>query len=371
MASYKMARLFSQLRLRGAVLRNRIGLSPMCQYCARDGMADDWHLVHYGSMAVGGVGMLIVEATAVAPEGRITPYDLGLWNDEQAAALSRIAGFSARHGCIPAIQLSHAGRKGSRSQNHGLEKQRLLLPGQGGWTVVAPSAIAHDDEYAIPVELTLRDIQQIPEDFASAAGKAIDAGFQAVEIHAGHGYLLHQFMSPLSNLRNDQYGGSFENRVRLACQVIERLRERLPDHVPLLMRFSATDEVVGGWTIDESCRFAALARSLGVDLIDVSTGGITSHDKNPMVAGYLAEFSSRIRNEGAVPTSTVGLITSPEHADKLIRDGHADMILIGREMLRNRCWPADAARKLGESAYCPAQYARASPQEGVNRGGAS
>lgn len=362
-----MAHLFSELRLRGAVLRNRIGLAPMCQYCAQDGMADDWHLVHYGSMAVGGAGMLIVEATAVAPEGRITPYDLGLWNDEQAVALSRIAHFSSQHGCIPAIQLAHAGRKGSRSQNHGLKSQHSLLPGEGGWTVVGPSAVAHDGEHPVPAELTLHDIQQIVEDFSSAASRAIQAGFQAVEIHAGHGYLLHQFMSPLSNLRDDQYGGCFENRVRLSCQVIEGLRKRLPDHVPLLMRLSATDAVEGGWTIDESSRFAARASSLGVDLIDVSAGGMTSHGEIPISAEYIAEFSSRIRSDAAIPTSTVGLITSPEQADQLIRSGQADMVLVGREMLRNRFWPAGAARKLGERAYWPAQYVRAAPHGALIR----
>jgi len=362
-----MSSLFESLKLRDVVLPNRIGMSPMCQYCAEGGMADDWHFVHYGSQSLGGAGLMVVEATAVSPEGRISPYDLGLWDDHQIEPLARIASFANKHGCVPALQLAHAGRKGSKSQNYDVKAQHAIRPGEGGWPVLGPSPIPQDENHETPSELSIEGINRIVNDFASATTRAYDAGFRVIELHGAHGYLLHQFLSPLSNQRTDHYGGDFENRIRFAREVIERVREKWPARLPLLLRISATDWIEGGWTVDEAVRFSAIARDLGVDLIDVSSGGVSPRAQIPVGPGYQTRFSARIREEVGIATATVGLITAAKQADHIVRTGQADMVMLGRELLRNRFWPAQAAAELGLTASWPAQYIRAAPPGSVVR----
>ena len=360
-----MTHLFEPLKLRDVVLSNRIGIPPMCQYSASDGMAADWHFVHYGSRAVGGAALMIVEATAVAPEGRITLGDLGLWEDRQVEPLARIARFSQQQGCVAAIQLGHAGRKASVAL--GWQAQRTLEAGEGGWVAVAPSALSFGDGYAEPRALDATGIRQVVAQFAAAAGRADEAGFRMVEIHAAHGYLLHQFMSPLSNLRTDAYGGSFENRTRLTREVVAAVRARWPERLPLLVRLSATDWVDGGWNAEETIELCRALRESGVDLVDVSTAGLVPTAKIPAGPGFQAEFASRIRREAGIATAAVGLITSPTQADHIIRTGQADMVLLGREILRNPSWPMNAAQALGQAVPWPPQYLRAAPAGSVAR----
>ena len=354
-----MSHLFEPLKLRDIELKNRIGIPPMCQYSATDGVAADWHFVHYGSRAVGGAGLMIVEATGVLPEGRISPGDLGLWNDAQIAPLSRIADFARGQGCVAALQLAHAGRKASVGL--GWQAQRSLTAAEGGWTTVAPSALSFGEGYALPQALDAAGIGRVVEAFAAAARRARAAGFDLVEVHAAHGYLLHQFLSPLSNRREDDYGGSFDNRTRLLRQVVQAVRNEWPQNLPLLVRLSATDWVDGGWTADETVAVCGLLREMGVDLIDVSTAGLVPTARIPVGPGFQTEFAARVRAEAGVPTAAVGLITAPAQADHIVRSGQADLVLLGREVLRDPYWPLHAAAALGQTTAWPAQYLRAAP----------
>lgn len=357
--------LFSPLQLREITFANRIGVSPMCQYSSIDGFATDWHLVHLGARAQGGAGLVMLEASAVTPEGRISSGDLGIWKDEHVPALQRIAHFLHSQGARAGIQLAHAGRKGSMTPPfHG---ERLLTPAEGAWTPVAPSAIAFSDSYAVPQALDQPGIDAVVKAFAEAAQRALQAGFDLVEIHAAHGYLLHEFLSPLSNHRSDQYGGSFENRVRLLLQVVDAVRAVWPQDRPVFVRISATDWTEGGWTIDESVALAKLLKQHGVDLVDVSSGGNVPHAKIPVAPGYQVPFAARIRREAGIATAAVGMITEPEQANNLIADGHADMILMAREFLRDPYWPVHAAQQLNQPASWPQQYLRAAPAHSPER----
>ncbi len=360
-----MAHLFEPLRLRDIVFSNRIGIPPMCQYSAHDGMASDWHFVHYGSRAVGGAALLIIEATAVAPEGRISQGDLGLWEDRQIEPLARIAGFARQQGCVMAIQLAHAGRKASVGL--GWQAQASLSESEGGWRTVAPSALPFGTGYAVPDELDGNGIRQVVSKFVSAARRAREAGFQAVEIHAAHGYLLHQFLSPLSNRRKDAYGGSFDNRTRLVREVVSAVRAEWPERLPLLIRLSATDWIEGGWNADETVELCSVLKGLGVDLVDVSSAGLQPTAQIPAGPGFQTAFAERVRREANLPAAAVGLITSPAQADHIVRSGQADMVLLGREILRNPYWPLGAAQALGHVASWPPQYLRAAPPGSIGR----
>ncbi len=354
-----MSHLFEPLTLRSVTLHNRIGIPPMCQYSAVDGVATDWHFVHYGSRAVGGAALMIFEATAVLAEGRISPGDLGLWHDGQIAALERIARFVSAHGGVPALQLAHAGRKASVGL--GWEAQRTLSVDEGGWPTLAPSPIAFGDGYLTPQELDPAGILRIVEHFAASTRRAAEAGFKTVEIHAAHGYLLHQFLSPLSNRRTDAYGGSFDNRTRLVREVVAAVRAEWPESLPLLIRLSATDWVDGGWSVDETVALCRLLKAMGVDLVDVSSGGLVPTAKIPAGPGFQSGFAARVRAEAGIPTAAVGLITAPAQADHIVRSGQADLVLVGREVLRNPSWPLAAAQALGVTATWPVQYLRAAP----------
>ncbi|MDD5296779.1 MAG: NADH:flavin oxidoreductase/NADH oxidase [Rhodocyclaceae bacterium] len=360
-----MTHLFEPLQLRDVTLANRIGMSPMCQYSAMDGVPQDWHFVHYGSRAAGGVGLMILEATAVVPEGRISPGDLGLWHDGQIEPLARIARFAQDQGCVPAVQLAHAGRKASVGL--GWQVQRSLEGQEGGWATVAPSALPFGEAYVPPHELDEAGIRRVIAHFVGSARRARAAGFQAVEIHSAHGYLLHQFLSPLSNLRTDAWGGSFENRSRLVREVVGAVRAEWPDRLPLLVRLSATDWVEGGWHADETVELCRILKSLGVDLVDVSTAGLMPTARIPVGPGFQTEFAARVRREADIPAASVGLITSPQQADHIIRSGQADMVFLGRELLRNPLWPLAAAQALGQSTPWPRQYLRAGPAGATGR----
>ena len=331
----------------------------MCQYSSQDGFAADWHLVHLGSRAQGGAGLVILEASAVVPEGRISIGDLGIWKDEHVPALKRIASFLHSQGARAGIQLAHAGRKASMAVPFAGE--RLLLPAEGGWQPVAPSALAFSSSYAVPDALDQAGIERVIEAFRQAARRALAAGFDFVEIHAAHGYLLHQFLSPLANRRADAYGGTFENRTRLVLEVVDAVRAEWPAHLPLFVRISATDWAEGGWTIDESVQLCRLLREHGVDLVDVSSGGLVPNAKIPAAPGFQVEFAARIRREAGIPTAAVGLISDPVQANAIVANGEADLVLLGRELLRDPYWPVHAAAVLGEPASWPAQYLRAAP----------
>jgi 2,4-dienoyl-CoA reductase-like NADH-dependent reductase (Old Yellow Enzyme family) len=351
--------LFSPLQLRSVSFPNRIGVAPMCQYSAQDGVATDWHLVHLGSRAQGGTGLVILEAAAVVPEGRISPGDLGLWSDAHIPALERIVQFIHSQGSRAAIQLAHAGRKaGTRVPSAGTGP---LTAAEGAWQPVAPSAVPFAPGYAIPQPLDQAGINAIIDAFAAAARRALKAGFDVVEIHAAHGYLLHQFLSPLANQRTDSYGGSFQNRARLPLQVVDAVRAQWPAHLPIFVRISATDWVPGGWSIDESVHLSQLFREHGVDLVDVSSGGQVPNAQVPATPGYQVEFAARIRREAAIPTAAVGLITDPVQADAIVAQGEADLVLLGRESLRDPYWPLHAAALLAEPCSWPPQYLRAAP----------
>lgn len=352
--------LFTPLALRGVALRNRIGVSPMCQYSCTDGFASDWHLVHLGSRAVGGAALVIVEATGVEARGRISPGDLGLWKDEQMEPLSRIARFIRAQGAIPGIQLAHAGRKASTVIPW--VGNRALTKEEGAWEVVGPSPIAFSPTYPVPRELTKAEIDGIVREFANATRRAHGAGFEVVEVHAAHGYLLHEFLSPLSNRRTDSYGGSFENRIRFVSRVMEAVRGELPSELPVFVRISATDWVDGGWDIEQSVELAGRLGRLGAELIDVSSGGLLPGVKIPVGPGYQTGFAERIRREAGILTAAVGEISSPEQADHIIRTGQADLVLLARGFLRDPYWPLHAARALGHSSPVPNQYQRAFPE---------
>ena len=349
--------LFAPLKIREVTFRNRIAVSPMCEYSSDDGFANDWHLVHLGSRAVGGAALVVAEATAVEARGRITPGDLGIWKDEHIENLARIAAFVKQHGAVPAIQIAHAGRKGScQVPWNGGEP---ILETAGGWRTVAPSPVPFRETDPVPRELAKTDIRSIVGAFAAAARRALAAGFEMVEIHSAHGYLLHEFLSPLSNLRTDEYGGSFENRIRLLLEVAEAVRAVWPERFPLFVRISATDWKEGGWTIDDSVMAAARLRAKGVDLIDCSSGGLALDAKIPAGPAYQVPFAERIRREAGILTGAVGLITEPLQADEIIRIGQADMVLLAREFLRDPYWPLHASRVLGIPIEPPVQYLRA------------
>lgn len=354
-----MTILFDPLTLRGLTLRNRIGVSPMCQYSSNDGFATDWHLVHLGSRAVGGAGLVIAEATAVEPGGRITPNCLGIYKDEHVAQLLRIAAFIREHGAAAGIQLAHAGRKASTRRPW--DGGGSVNPGLGGWQPIGPSALKFADGYAEPMEMSLADIAHVKQSFQAATERADAAGFDLIELHAAHGYLLHSFLSPISNLRNDEYGGSFDNRVRLLVETTRLVRSVWPATKPLLVRLSCTDWVEGGWSIEDSVALAHLLKREGVDLIDCSSGGSSPIQKIPLEPGYQVPFAQAIRTRAGLPTAAVGLVTSPVQADVIVRDGQADVVFLGRELLRDPYWPVHAAKELGHElkSLVPSQYARA------------
>ena len=358
-----MSLLLEPYTLRQLTLPNRIAVSPMCQYSATDGLANDWHLVHLGSRAVGGAGLVITEATAVTEDGRITPEDLGLWKDEQIEGLQRITRFINAQGAVAGIQLAHAGRKAS-TWRPWLGKHGSVPQSEGGWTPVGPSAIAFDPQHTVPLQLSEAQIQDVIQAFVDAARRALLAGFKVVEVHAAHGYLLHQFLSPLSNQRTDQYGGSFENRIRLTLQVTEAIREIWPDELPVLVRVSATDWVEDGWNPDETVELARRLKALGVDLIDVSSGGTAASAEIPVGPGYQTRFAERVRKESGIATGTVGMITEPAQAEHILRTGQADIILLARELLRDPYWALHADDDLGgRKAIWPAQYQRATHRD--------
>ncbi len=352
-----MSKLFEPLTLRSLTVRNRVWLAPMCQYSAVDGVPGDWHLVHLGARATGGFGLILTEAAAVTAEGRISPQDAGIWNDEQAEAWRRIVEFVHSQGASIGTQLAHAGRKAS-TYRPWAEAAGTIPPDEGGWTAVAPSAVAFDG-YAVPDALSTDQIADVVRAFAEAATRAVEVGFDTVELHAAHGYLLHEFLSPLSNQRTDEYGGSFENRVRLSLETVDAVRAAMPDTMPLLVRISGTDWIQGGWDLEQSIRLARLLRDHGVDLVDASSGG-NARASIPVGPGYQVPLSAGIRSAG-VPSGAVGLITEPEQAEKVLANGEADVVLLARAALREPSWPLRAAHELGvpdREAGWPDQYTR-------------
>jgi 2,4-dienoyl-CoA reductase-like NADH-dependent reductase (Old Yellow Enzyme family) len=349
--------LFTPISFRGVELRNRVAVSPMCQYSSEDGFANDWHLVHLGSRAVGRAGLVITEAAAVEPRGRISPNDLGIWKDEHIPALARIARFVADQGSVAGIQIAHAGRKASTARLW--DGGQVVPPDKGGWVPVAPSPVPFNPAEPAPEELSISGIRAIVSEFAAAARRAIAAEFRVVEIHAAHGYLLHEFLSPLSNRRTDEYGGSFENRIRMCCEVAAAVRQVWPERYPVFVRVSATDWAEGGWDVDECVALAVRLKGLGVDLIDCSSGGLVPGAKIPLGPGYQVSFAERIRREAGIATGAVGLITDPAQAEELIAKGKADLVLLARELLRRPYWPMHAARRLGYKLKGPVQYLRA------------
>jgi len=360
-----MTTLFDPLRIRGVTLPNRIVVSPMCEYSSQDGFANDWHLVHLGSRAVGGAGLVFTEATAVTPEGRISPEDLGIWSDAHIEFLERIVRFLASQGTVPSMQLAHAGRKGSTYRPW--SGYGAVSPSDGGWVPLAPSAVAYSEEYAQPQALTKDGIGGVVEAFAAAARRALAAGFQVLEIHAAHGYLLHEFFSPLSNFRDDEYGGSFENRTRIAREVVTALRKLMPDWMPLFIRISATDWKEGGWDVEQAVELARQLAPLGVDLIDCSSAGLVHDQKVVAGPGFQVPFAARIRREAGVKTSAVGLIETKEQVAEILAKGEADLVFMAREFLRDPYWPLRAARELKQPVTWPVQYLRAAPPGTVAR----
>jgi len=353
-----MPGIFDPLEIRGVKFANRVFVSPMCQYSSTNGYANDWHFVHLGTRAVGGAGLVLTEATAVLPEGRISPQDLGIWEDGHIETLSRIVGFIHEQGSIAGTQLAHAGRKASTSRPW--EGHDAVPENEGGWAkVVAPSALKFSDTYPMPQALTTDGIQEVVEGFAASARRACQAGFRVIEIHAAHGYLIHEFLSPLSNQREDDYGGSFENRTRLCREIVVSVRSAWPKELPMFIRISATDWVKGGWNIDESVKLAGELKQMGVDLIDCSSGGNVPHAQIPVGPGYQTAFAERIRREAGIMTGAVGMITDPVQAEHIIQTGQADAVIMAREFLRDPYWPLRAARELDQPIAWPVQYLRA------------
>jgi 2,4-dienoyl-CoA reductase-like NADH-dependent reductase (Old Yellow Enzyme family) len=354
------AHLFQPLAIKSITLRNRIGVSPMCQYSAEDGVATDWHLVHLGSRAAGGAGLVIAEATAVSPEGRITPGDLGIWSDQHVEPIARINRFIRQHGAVAGIQIAHAGRKASAARPW--EGHAHLADDAGGWPTLAPSALPFGGELPkVPRAMTEADIARLQKDFTAAAQRSLAAGCEWLELHAAHGYLAHQFLSPLSNHRTDRYGGSFDNRIRFLLETIRGVRAVWPERLPLTVRISCTDWAPGGWDIEQSVELARRLKSEGVDLIDCSSGGLVPDALVPVGPGYQVPLSERVRREAAIATAAVGMITEPAQADQIVRNGQADVVLVARELLRDPYWPLRAAWTLGHASQCspPVQYARA------------
>jgi 2,4-dienoyl-CoA reductase-like NADH-dependent reductase (Old Yellow Enzyme family) len=357
--------LFDSLQIRDILLRNRIVVSPMCQYSSTDGFASDWHLVHLGSRAVGGASLIFTEACAVSPEGRISPQDLGIWKDDHIAFLSRITRFLLSQGTVPGIQLAHAGRKASTPPPW--HSGGFIPESEGGWKPVAPSAIGFSDTYAQPAALDAAGIQKVIKDFTAAATRASQAGFQVIEIHSAHGYLVHEFLSPLANHRTDSYGGSFENRTRLLLEVVTAVRRVWPICYPLFVRISASDWVPGGWDIEQSVALAELLGPLGVDLIDCSSGGMVPNAQIPVAPGYQVHFADEIRERTGILTGAVGMITNAGQADTILDQSKADIVILAREFLRQPYWPLAVARDLGFPVTWPVQYLRAAPDRTLPR----
>jgi 2,4-dienoyl-CoA reductase-like NADH-dependent reductase (Old Yellow Enzyme family) len=354
-----MPTLFDPLTIKSITLRNRIGVSPMCQYSYEDGFANDWHLVHLGSRAVGGAALVIAEASAVEARGRISPGDLGIWKDEHIEPLARTARFIHSLGAVAGIQIAHAGRKASTAEPW-KSGSKSLNPSNGGWQPLGPSAIPFDTGYPVPTEMTTSDIEQVKQAFTAAARRAIAAEFRWLEIHSAHGYLAHSFLSPLSNQRTDRYGGSFENRVRFLLETTTGVRAVWPDHLPLAVRLSCTDWADGGWDLEQSIELSRLLKREGVDLIDCSSGGLVPYAKIPVTPGYQVPFAEAIRAKANIATAAVGMITEPDQADAIISSGQADLVLLARKMLSDPYWPIHAAKQLGriEQVRIPPQYGR-------------
>lgn len=349
--------LFSPLQMKEITFRNRIFVSPMCQYSSEDGMPTDWHLVHLGSRAVGGASLVIVEATAVSREGRISPWDSGMWTSEHAGAFKRITAFIKSQGAVPGMQIAHAGRKASTDA-----PWRGGMPldlESNGWTPIAPSAVRFDDQSPMPRAMSTEDLERVTDEFSAAARYSLEAGFEVLEIHMAHGYLLHEFLSPLSNLRDDEYGGTLKNRMRFPLKVAESVRRCWPERLPLLVRISCTDWVEGGWDLDQSMEFCRQLKAIGVDMIDCSSGALTPDAKIPAGPGFQVPFAAAIRKEAGIATGAVGLITQPAQAEQIIATGQADAVLMAREFLRQPYWPLHAAKTLGVDAAWPPQYERA------------
>ena len=350
-------KLFSPFQLRQKEFKNRIFVSPMCQYSSEDGMPNDWHLVHLGSRAVGGAALVTVEATAVSPEGRISPWDSGIWSDEHAGAFQRITAFVKAQDCIPGIQLAHAGRKASIDVPW--RGDEPLTPDKGGWQPMAPSSIPFQDRAPVPAELTLQDVEKVVSQFRAAAQRSLQAGFEVLELHMAHGYLLHEFLSPLSNRRKDDFGGPLENRERFPLKVAAKVREVWPESLPLFVRISCTDWAEGGWDLGQSIDFCRRLKGVGVDLIDCSSGGLVPDVVIPVGPGYQTPFAAAIRREVGIPTGAVGFITEPVQAEQILATDQADAIIMAREMLRHPYWPLHAARALKVDIPWPNQYKRA------------
>jgi 2,4-dienoyl-CoA reductase-like NADH-dependent reductase (Old Yellow Enzyme family) len=346
-------------------LPNRIGVSPMCEYSSEDGFANDWHLVHLGSRAVGGAGLVMTEAAAITPEGRISPEDLGIWSDAHVEFLARIVRFLKSQGTVPSMQLAHAGRKASTYRPW--SGNGMISPENGGWEPVAPSAVAYSESYPMPRALLKEEIRGVVDAFAQAARRALDAGFQVLEIHAAHGYLLHEFFSPLSNFRNDEYGGSYENRTRIAREVVMAIRSQMPGNLPLFIRISATDWKKGGWDVEQAVELAKQLKPLGVDLVDCSSAGLV-HDQEVVASpGFQVPFAERIRRDAGLMTGAVGLIEKKEQVMEILANGKADLVFMAREFLRDPYWPLRAARELKQPISWPAQYLRAAPPDSAAR----
>ncbi len=352
-----MARLFQSMTVRGVTLKNRVGVSPMCQYSSSDGFASDWHVQHLGARAVGGAGLVVAEATAVEARGRISPHDLGIWKDEHIEALRRVVGSIERHGAVAGIQIAHAGRKAGTARPW--EGGQPLASAAGGWTPLGPSPIPFSQGYHTPIEAAAAELGELRAAFRNAAVRAREAGFRWLELHAAHGYLLHSFLSPLSNQRRDAYGGSFDNRIRFVLETVREVRSVWPERSPLAVRLSCTDWVEGGWSIEDSIELARRLAPEGVDLIDCSSGGSSPLAKVPAAPGYQVQFANAIRHQAAIPTAAVGLITEPAQAEEVLADERADLVLIGRAFLRDPYWALHAAAALGVKGLVPPQYLRA------------
>jgi 2,4-dienoyl-CoA reductase-like NADH-dependent reductase (Old Yellow Enzyme family) len=352
-----MSKLFTPFKLRGVEFRNRVFMSPMCQYCAQEGIPDDWHLVHLGSRAVGGAGQVMVEATAISPEGRITYGDLGIWSDRHAEAFRRITAFVSAQGAVPAIQIAHAGRKAST--NIPWQGGMPLSPDKGGWQPLGPSPISFDEESAVPRGLTAGDLKDLVSRYEAATRRCLQAGFKVVEIHMAHGYLLHEFLSPLSNQRTDVYGGSLENRMRFPLWVAKAVRDLWPAHLPLFARLSCTDWADGGWDLPQSIELSRRLKEIGIDLIDCSSGGLVPDARIPAGPGYQTPFAAEIRGRVGIATGAVGLITQAMQAEQIVATGQADVVILAREMLRDPYWPLHAAGMLRKDVTWPPQYLRA------------
>jgi len=360
-----MAQIFDPLPIRGITLQNRIAVSPMCQYSSEDGFANDWHLVHLGSRATGGASIVFTEATAVTAEGRISPEDLGIWKDAHIEFLARIARFLAGQGVVPAMQLAHAGRKGSTQRPW--DGPNAVPMEKGGWVPLAPSAVAYSETYPMPRAMSKEEIRSVVDAFAQAARRALQAGFRILEIHAAHGYLMHEFFSPLSNFRTDEYGGSFENRTRIAREVVAAIRKQLPEQMPLFIRISATDWKEGGWDIEQAVELAKQLKPLGVDLVDCSSAGLVHDQKIIVGPAFQVPFAERIRRDAGVLTGAVGLIETKEQVSEILANNRADLVFMAREFLRDPYWPVRTARELKQPMSWPAQYLRAAPPDSTAR----